>query len=83
MTGRELILFILENKLEDEEIIKDGVFIGFMNIEEAAAKFNVGEATIKAWFARNYIQGVKIGDSLFFLRNVEDPRIKRRKTLLE
>ena len=28
MTGREMIIFILENHLEDEEIIQDGKIVG-------------------------------------------------------
>lgn len=74
MTGRELMLYILENNLEDAVVIKDGVFIGFMTEEEAAIKFNVGVATIKAWYACGKIKGSKIGDRLYFLRNVSDPR---------
>ena len=31
MTGKELILYILENDLENEDIIKDGVFIWLMD----------------------------------------------------
>ena len=49
MTGKELILYILQNNLENEVVIKDGVFVWLMNEEEAAAKFGVGVATIKAW----------------------------------
>lgn len=29
MTGKELILYILENNLEDSEIFKDGKFLDF------------------------------------------------------
>ena len=35
MTGRELILYILSNGLENEPVFKDGKFIGFMTEEEA------------------------------------------------
>ena len=31
MTGKELILYILENDLENEDVIKDGVFIWLMD----------------------------------------------------
>ena len=34
MTGKELILYILENDLENEDIIKDGVFIWLMDEKE-------------------------------------------------
>lgn len=74
MTGRELMLYILENHLEDELVLKDGIFVGFMSEEEAAVKFNVGVATIRAWYIMGKIKGVKIGDRLCFFKNIHDPR---------
>lgn len=74
MTGRELILYILQNNLEDEIVIKDGIFVWLMNEEEAAVKFEVGIAQIKAWYVCGMLSGTKIGDHLYFLRNVSDPR---------
>lgn len=74
MTGRDLILYILQNKLEDEIVIKDGIFIWLMDEEEAAVRFNVGVATVKAWYICGMLSGTKIGDRLYFLRNVGDPR---------
>lgn len=79
MTGRDLIMYILENNLENEIVIKDGVFLWLMNEKEAAAKFNVGVATIKAWYAYGKLDGIKIKDGLYFLRNVKDPRKKDDK----
>ena len=74
MTGKELILYILQNNLEDTVVLKDGVFIGFMTEEEAAAKFDVGVATIRAWYQCKMIKGTQIGDYLYFLKDVADPR---------
>lgn len=74
MTGKELILYILENDLENEDVIKDGVFIWLMDEKEAAVKFDVGVAAIRAWYACGQLDGTKIGDHLYFLRNVKDPR---------
>lgn len=74
MTGRDLIVYILQHNLEDEPVVKDGVFIGFMREDEAAAKFEVGECTIRAWNSMGYLHGVYIGDALYFLRDVQDPR---------
>ena len=76
MTGRELMLYILENGLEDEIVIKDGIFVWLMSEEEAAVKFNVGVETVKAWYVCGMLSGTKIGDRLYFLRNVSDPRKK-------
>lgn len=76
MTGKELILYILQNNLEDTIVLNGGVFIGFMTEEEAAVKFEVGVATIRAWYYCNWIKGTQIGDSLYFPKDISDPRIK-------
>ena len=49
MTGRELIIYILENHLENEQIFEDGRILGFMSVSEAALKFGVGISTICVW----------------------------------
>lgn len=49
MTGRELIIYILQHNLEDEVVLIKEQFIPHMTEKEAAVKFNVGIATIKAW----------------------------------
>ena len=48
MTGRELILYILENGLENEPVFENDSFIGFMTVADAAKRLNVGRATIYA-----------------------------------
>ena len=76
MTGKELIIYILQNDLENEVVLKDGVLVlhMLMNEEEAAVKFGVGISTIKAWYACGMLSGTKINDHLYFLRNASDPR---------
>lgn len=64
MTGRELIIYIMENGLEDEPVFKDGSFIGFMTASEAAVKMNVGVATIYVWASQKRLDGVFVGDIL-------------------
>lgn len=76
MTGRDLIIYIMQNNLEDVNIFENGVFIGFMSEEEAAARFEVGVPTIHVWHALGFINSVSIGDSIFVYRNTEDPRNK-------
>lgn len=61
MTGKELIIYILENNLENEEIFKNGKLIGFITEEEAAVFFKVGTATIKTWIKKNMLPSVTIG----------------------
>ena len=77
MTGKELILYILQNNLENEVVFKDGIFIWLMN-EEAAAKFGVGVATIKAWYICGMLSGTKIGNHLYFLRNAAEYGLRKK-----
>ena len=48
MTGRDLIIYILENNLEDEPVFENGKFIGFMTPDEVAVQMNTGAATVIA-----------------------------------
>lgn len=78
MTGRDLILYILRNGLENEPVAQNGKLIGFLTIEDAAIKFDVGTATIGAWIELGMMESVRIGDTLFipdiydkFLKEIE------------
>lgn len=66
MTGRDLIIYILENKLEDERVFENGTFLGFITPNEAASKMNVGVATVFTWIFRGQLKHVKIG-SLYLI----------------
>ena len=76
MTGRDLIIYILQNRLEEEQVFSDHGFLDFMTVEEVAAKFDVGSETIKLWYAMKFISGVELCGSLFFPRDIKDPRGK-------
>lgn len=67
MTGRELIVYILQNHLEDEIVIENDIFFGMMTEKEASVKFGVGEATIRTWYELGALHGIKIGNSIFIL----------------
>ena len=71
VTGRELIMYILANGLEDEPVYKNGKILGFMTPEEAATKFDVGVATIYIWVDLGMLDGVKIEDSLYIPFNAK------------
>lgn len=75
MTGKELILYILQNNLEDVIVLDGCIFLGFITEEEAAVKFNVGVETVRAWYQCRMIEGSKIGDSLYFRKDIADPRV--------
>lgn len=65
MTGRELIVYILKNGLENEPIVKDGRIVGFMTIDEFAAKMGVGISTVSVWIFQGKINCVRIGGMLY------------------
>lgn len=66
MTGRDLIIYILQNNLEDESVFKSGKFIGFIPAHEAAAKLGVGVATIYVYVDQGRLDGT-------FLRAYQEP----------
>lgn len=77
MTGRELIIYILANGLEDEPIVKDGRIVGFLTVSEVAAMYDVGVATIGAWIFQGRLHCVTIGGAIyipadFTLKEVEN-----------
>lgn len=73
MTGRDLIIYILQNDLLDAPVYENGRLLGFMTPIEAAAKFQVGLATIYAWASLNYIPSARIGDDLYIYVNATNP----------
>lgn len=75
MTGKELIMYILQNNLEDTIVLDGCLFMGFMTAEEVAVKFGVGIETVKAWYQCGMAEGTKIGDSLYFRKDMADPRL--------
>ena len=69
MTGRELIIYILQNGLEDEEVIHEGHLIGFMTLEEAAAYFGQGTQTIRTWTVLGMIDYVLMDGNIYIPKN--------------
>lgn len=73
MTGRDLMIYILANGLEDKPVFENGRLVGFMNLGETAAKFNVGPATVRVWINEGKLPGIKIGDEIYIPANAENP----------
>ena len=69
MTGKEMIMYILENNLENEDIFKNGTFLGAMSIEESAIRLHVGTAVIKAWVNLGFLDGITINGFMRILPN--------------
>ena len=75
MTGKDLIIYILHNNLENEELFSDGRFLGLLNAEETAVRFGVGTATVQLWYATGMLDGFNIAGTIFFRKDVADPRL--------
>ena len=71
MNGRDLILYILNNNLENEPVFEDGKFLGFISVAEFAEKQNVGEETVRLWVNLGYIDGLVIYDEIYVPYNAE------------
>lgn len=59
MNGKDLIIYILQNGLENEPIFKDGKPLGFITMAEAAVKFKVGVPTIYALVTQHRLDYVR------------------------
>ncbi len=73
MTGRDLIIYILENGLEDKPVFEDGRLLGFMTAMETAVKFDVGLATVYIWASMDVLPSVRIGEDLYIYANAQKP----------
>ena len=73
MTGKDLIIYILKNDLEDKPVYANGKLLGFMNVHEAAAKMNVGVATIFTWLGMGKLSAIAIGSEIFIPMDAESP----------
>lgn len=73
MTGRDLIVYILENKLEDRPVFDNGEFLGFVSVAEAAERCGVGIGTVCVWISQGLIYGIKINDEIYVPANFKSP----------
>lgn len=79
MTGRELILYILSNNLEDEPVCKDGIFVGFTPVSEAAKRLNVDIPTIRALITLGQLDCIVVGGLIFVPADFKAPTIISKK----
>lgn len=76
ITGKELIMYILQNNLENKPISFKNDFLNLLPEKEAALKFGVGLATIRAWYECDIIDGIKVGDKIFIFPEAK-PQVKQ------
>ena len=80
MTGRELIVYILENNLENEDILNPNEKLNthiFIREDVAAAECNVGIASIKAWCKQKYLDYVTYCACIYIVKNKRYEEVKR------
>ena len=65
MTGRDLIIYILQNNLEDVQIFEDGKLPGYMTVEETAVKMKTGVETVKLLYRMKKLRGIEIGNTIY------------------
>lgn len=76
MTGRELIICILENHLEETDISKCLDKLGMITIEDAAIECGVGKATLTAWCLRKYLDFNVIDGATYIVKNKKYEDVK-------
>ena len=69
MTGRELIIYILQNELEDKEIFVDFKSLSIIPAIEYAIKNNVGLATVLTWYSLGFIKGIIIDNQVYIYKD--------------
>ena len=65
MTGRDLIIYIMENNLENMEMFENGKIPGFLTIADTAEKFGVGIATVEAYVKLDALPHIYIGEVIY------------------
>lgn len=73
MTGRELIIYILANGLEDEPVFKNGKFIGFVTPTEVAVKEHVGTATVHTWMHQGRLESEAVMEGIYIPADYKSP----------
>ena len=69
MNGRELIIYILENGLENEDVTS-AEFLRFLpTIEKVAVMFNVGVATVRVWIENGKLDAFEINEQVYITTN--------------
>lgn len=80
LTGRDLIIYILENGLENEPVVKDGTPIGFLTVDDVAKRLSFGTAAIRARITLGTIESVTIGGRPYIPANFKiESRSKQGK----
>lgn len=70
MTGRDIIIFIMENRLENVDIFKEPL-PGYITAEEFAERMDVGLATIDVWLKTGKITCIQLESGCYIQESYE------------
>ena len=76
MTGRDLIIYILENHLEDVEIFNDETKPFLVPLDKAAVVLGCGLAGVKALLSIGKTKGIRLNGK-YYIFSTEIERAKR------
>lgn len=82
MTGRDLIIYILDNDLKDVSIFDEKFFSGFISVEDAAKRLEAGTATVMALIRMNRIRAFETSDSIYIFPESLEEYIKSQETII-
>lgn len=71
MTGKDLIIYILANNIENEDV--SYIFNNLLIADEAyAEKIGTGVATVRAMFDLGHLRGIDVCNSIYIYNDVKD-----------
>ena len=76
MTGRDLIVYILESHLEDVELFSDVTKPFLIPLEKAAVELECGMATVMTLLSIGKIKGIRLNGK-YYIFSTEIERAKR------
>ena len=78
MKCKDLVIFIINNNLLDEEIESLKLSKSFLTLEQAAVKLGISTSSLKDIAEAGMLDYLKYGDELYFHENVSLRNLKRR-----
>lgn len=78
MTGKDWIMFILNNNLLDEDIEDLRMNDSFLTLEDAAVKLGVGTNSLLDMIKLKLVDHVKFDGQIYLHKNVQLSQLKRR-----
>lgn len=78
MTGKDWIIFILNNNLLNEDIEDLKVNDSFLTLQQAAVKLGVGTNSLLDMIKLGLVDHVKFDGEIYLHKNVQLSKIKRR-----